>query len=45
MTLENTAIADLFILTPSVFSDERGYFFEAYNELTLEALGIQITFV
>jgi dTDP-4-dehydrorhamnose 3,5-epimerase len=45
MKIEQTSIADLFILTPCVFSDERGYFFEAYNELKLEALGINITFV
>jgi dTDP-4-dehydrorhamnose 3,5-epimerase len=45
MTLEHTAIADLIILNPIVFSDERGYFFEAYNQLKFKELGISINFV
>ena len=45
MILEHTAIADLFILNPTVLSDERGYFFEAYNQLKLDALAINMTFV
>ena len=45
MNIEQTAILDLVVLTPSVFEDERGYFFESYNKSKLEVLGIQIDFV
>jgi len=45
MTLEQTFIKDLAILTPSVFEDERGYFYEAYNKSKLADLGIAIDFV
>ena len=45
MNIEQTAILDLIVLTPSVFEDERGYFFESYNKSKLEVLGIQINFV
>jgi dTDP-4-dehydrorhamnose 3,5-epimerase len=45
MKLEHTAIADLFVLTPTVFEDERGYFMESYNQQKLEEAGIHIPFV
>ena len=45
MNIEQTAILDLIVLTPSVFEDERGYFFESYNKSKLEVLGIQIDFL
>lgn len=45
MILEQTFIHDLVLLTPAVFEDERGYFFEAYNKSKLADLGIQIDFV
>ena len=32
MNIEQTFIKDLVILTPDVFEDERGCFFEAYNK-------------
>jgi dTDP-4-dehydrorhamnose 3,5-epimerase len=32
MIIEKTAIKDLVIIKPTVFTDERGYFFEAYNQ-------------
>jgi dTDP-4-dehydrorhamnose 3,5-epimerase len=32
MTIEKTAIKDLVIITPRTFNDERGHFFEAYNQ-------------
>lgn len=41
MKVETTPIADLLVLTPEVFADERGYFFESYSTRTLEALGIK----
>lgn len=45
MNLEPTHIKDLVVLTPAVFEDDRGYFFEAYNKRKLSDLGIQIDFV
>lgn len=31
MKIESTTIKEVLILTPTVFKDERGYFFESYN--------------
>ena len=45
MNLEPTFIKDLVVLTPTVFEDERGYFFEGYNKSKFSDLGIQIDFV
>lgn len=38
MKIINTKINGLFILEPNVFEDDRGYFFESYNKVTLETL-------
>ena len=32
MNVEQTFIKDLVVLTPEVYKDERGYFFESYNQ-------------
>jgi dTDP-4-dehydrorhamnose 3,5-epimerase len=45
MKLVETPIKDLFVLEPTVFSDDRGYFCESYNESTFEKLGISTKFV
>lgn len=45
MKIINTEIHDLFIIEPSVFKDERGYFFESYSKQKFEALGLRINFV
>jgi len=45
MKIEETFIKDLLIIEPSVFGDERGYFFEAYSKVKLADLGINIEFV
>lgn len=46
MNIIPTAIADVVIIEPNVFGDDRGFFFESYNEKTFEALtGIKIAFV
>jgi dTDP-4-dehydrorhamnose 3,5-epimerase len=45
MNIEQTFIKDLVILTPDVFEDERGYFFEAYNKSKCSGFGIDIDFV
>ena len=45
MDFSNTPIEGLLVLTPRVFADNRGYFFESYNKNTLAALGIDANFV
>ena len=45
MQIEETPIKDLVVITPKVFGDERGYFFEAYNKNQYIANGIEIDFV
>lgn len=40
-----TPLKDLYILEPQIFGDERGYFYEAYNEYTLEKIGIKEKFI
>lgn len=40
-----TPINDLYIIEPTVFEDDRGYFFEAYNKLKLSEHHINIDFV
>lgn len=45
MNKEETFIKDLVVLTPDVFEDSRGYFFEGYNKNKFSALGIAIDFV
>jgi len=43
--VESTAISGLLELTPKVFNDERGYFFESYNAQALSEIGICKNFV
>jgi dTDP-4-dehydrorhamnose 3,5-epimerase len=45
MTIEKTPIKDLIIINPSVFNDERGYFFEAYNQAKFKENGINYNFI
>jgi dTDP-4-dehydrorhamnose 3,5-epimerase len=45
MNVTETGFQDLLVLEPSVFADERGYFLESYNKVTLEKHNINITFV
>jgi dTDP-4-dehydrorhamnose 3,5-epimerase len=40
-----TEIEGLLIIKPKVFRDERGYFFESYNEDTYHKAGIDLLFV
>lgn len=41
-----TAIPDVLVIEPTVFPDDRGFFFESFNERRLaEALGIDVHFV
>ena len=45
MKIIDTGIEDLLILEPTVFGDDRGYFFESYNASKLAELGIDINFI
>ena len=45
MKIEKTFIEDLIVVEPTIFEDERGYFFEAYSQTKFEDLGINIEFV
>ena len=40
-----TGINGLFVLEPTVFEDERGFFMATYNERDFEKLGINVDFV
>jgi dTDP-4-dehydrorhamnose 3,5-epimerase len=41
----STSLPGVFILEPRVFRDERGYFFESYNQRIMAEVGITATFV
>lgn len=45
MELVKTPIDQLFIIKPTIFTDERGYFFETYNQQLFEKLGLDYQFV
>lgn len=45
MTIETNSIQDLVIINPSVFNDERGYFFEAYNQAKFQENEIMYNFI
>lgn len=46
MTVINTPLADCFVIVPRVFNDDRGYFFESFNQKTFaEKTGKLINFV
>jgi len=45
MEIIKTKIKDLLIINPKVFADERGYFFESYNEAVFKQNGIDVNFV
>lgn len=45
MHITPTEISDVFIITPQIFKDERGYFFESYNKHKLDLENISYTFV
>ncbi|WP_347052922.1 dTDP-4-dehydrorhamnose 3,5-epimerase [Flavobacterium olei] len=45
MQIEKTLIKDLVVVEPTVFGDERGYFFESYSEVKFKEQGIDIDFV
>jgi dTDP-4-dehydrorhamnose 3,5-epimerase len=46
MKVTHTAIPDVLIIEPKVFGDERGFFFESFNQKAFsEATGLNVTFV
>ncbi len=46
MNVISTDIPDVFVIEPTVFGDERGFFFESHNEKAFSAAtGIETTFV
>ena len=45
MQLTETNIAELAVLTPTIFEDHRGKFFESYHQKKFAALGIGASFV
>lgn len=45
MKVTPTKLEGVFILEPKVFGDERGYFFESYNQKAFSEAGIDATFV
>jgi dTDP-4-dehydrorhamnose 3,5-epimerase len=45
MKITPTGFADLFILEPAVFTDQRGFFLESFNFQTMQKLGINHAFI
>lgn len=46
MTLEHTSLKDCYILTPNIFGDKRGSFFESFNKKDFySATGLEVDFV
>lgn len=46
MNIEKTAFKDLLVIQPNVFSDDRGYFLETFNESKFRVdTGLNITFI
>lgn len=46
MKIEKTPLADCYLVKPTIFRDDRGYFFERFNKATFNQLvGLNIDFV
>ena len=45
MPFIDTPIPDLYLFEPQVWADERGYFFESYNQATFAARGLHYDFI
>ena len=46
MIVEDTQLKDCFIISPKIFRDDRGYFFESFNKhMFQKETGIQVDFV
>jgi dTDP-4-dehydrorhamnose 3,5-epimerase len=45
MNIETTPIKDLIIINPTIYNDDRGYFYESYNQRFFREKGIYTNFV
>jgi dTDP-4-dehydrorhamnose 3,5-epimerase len=45
LKIKETFIKGLYVIEPRVFEDERGYFFESFNEARFKELGLSVHFV
>lgn len=45
MKIEKTSFEGLLVLSPAVFNDNRGYFFESYNSKRFSELGLEFNWV
>ena len=45
LTFESTKIKDVYIITPKVFGDDRGYFMETFSDRDFQNQGLDYTFV
>lgn len=45
LSFEKTKIKDVYIITPKVFGDDRGYFMETFSEKDFESEGLNYKFV
>ncbi len=45
MKIEPTSLNNVYVLSPRIFEDERGYFFESYNKRALHEAGIDYDFL
>jgi dTDP-4-dehydrorhamnose 3,5-epimerase len=45
MQIDKTPFKDLLVLTPKIFADNRGYFFESHNNKTLVVAGLRYDWV
>jgi len=45
MTFEETPLSGVYLLTPRVFGDQRGFFLESWNAETFRAAGFDLNFV
>lgn len=46
MTIEETHLKDCYVITPKIFEDKRGYFFESYNKANFfKQTGLDLNFV
>lgn len=45
MKITKTEFSGLLVIEPDIFGDERGYFFESYNEEKFKAAGIKTNFI
>lgn len=45
LSFEKTKIKDVYIITPKVFGDDRGYFMETFSDKDFKGEGLEYTFV